>query len=243
MITLFKSETISGSNSLKELFLRQTQRLEMNQKILPVIVPILLLAGITGYSQQFVSVRFVTEQIKPDEYADVIIHTHIPNLDCTTENILVFAACGAISLEVYYGAWIWPGDCYRTDTINVGPFCEGLTYFSIDMYFPDFVKTDSYDTIISVETVTRTHISESDEFLVYPNPFNETIHVINTLHTKESIEFTVSDLSGRVMDSRILNFNNEMHAFNYPELSKGTYVYSITSQGRRLSTGLLVKTR
>lgn len=211
---------------------------------LSLILLSIIFASLVSNAQHIVSVQFEPGEILPDATANVIIHSHIPNLDCTTESILVFAACGAISLEMYYGAWIWPGDCYRTDTINVGPFCEGLTYFSVDMYFPDFVKTDSFDTIISVETVT--HISSvisGNGFYVHPNPFKESITIASNITLLEPMDFIVTDLSGRIIENRKLYFMGNMHTLNFPGLSDGTYIYNINKDGIRLDSGLIVKTR
>jgi hypothetical protein len=195
------------------------------------------------HAQQIMSVRFEPENIQADEYADVIIHSHIPNLDCTTESILVFAACGAISLEMYYGAWIWPGDCYRTDTINVGPFCEGLTYFSVDMYFPDFVKTDSFDTIVSIETLTSTKDAEISRWDIHPNPVSDRLFITPDETTFGAGQLLLSDLSGRIVFEQSINFDHGMHPVTLSGLSDGTYIYYINKAGQRLTSGLLIKNR
>jgi hypothetical protein len=208
-----------------------------------VLSTAVFIACLPAQAQQLISVHLEPAEIQPDEFANVIIHTHIPNLDCTTESILVFAACGAISLEMYYGAWIWPGDCYRTDTISVGPFCEGLTYFSVDMYFPDFVKTDSFDTIVRIETTTSTQRLDSGNWSVYPNPAYDRIHVTSHETDIDEVSLVITDLSGRIVFARNIVTYQGMQPLTLSGLSDGTYIYYINKADQQLSSGLLVKIR
>lgn len=203
---------------------------------------VLLLISNSLHSQHLASVRFNPQYIDPDGFAQVIITSNIPNEDCTTENILVFAACGAISIEMYYGAWIFPGNCSRTDTLVVGPFCEGLTFFNIDMYFPDFVKTDYFDTMISVEPATSVQNNLFEEKQrIFPNPATDVFFYSFDAQHAGNATCLIQDLSGRIVLKKDISIQEQMHPIPLIGLSKGSYILNMHFHNGLKQSGLLIK--
>ncbi len=212
---------------------------------IPVIIQFLFLLFFisnTLHSQHITSVQFNPQQIDPDGFAQVIITSDIPYENCTTEYIHVFAACGAISIEMYYGAWIFPDDCSRTDTLTIGPFCEGLTFFNVDMYFPDFVKTDFFDTIISIEPATRIQSNiDADKHRFYPNPATDFVFYSFDAQSADNAICIIQDLSGKTVLKKNISIHDQMHPIALQGLSKGVYVLNMHFNKGPKQSGLLIK--
>ncbi|MBU1010204.1 MAG: T9SS type A sorting domain-containing protein [Bacteroidetes bacterium] len=178
-------------------------------------------------AQQFTSIQFTPEIIESGGYADIVITAQIPFEDCETLNLNVLNACGAFAIEAYYASWFNPGDCYRTDTVTVGPFVFGLNAITIDMYYPDFVQADHFDTIIDVTTITSVHKPQAQiaELGVFPNPASDVISLsIPGLSPQSGVSLRITDLSGNCLLEKFLNYEQAMQPIAIPWLSTGIYV-------------------
>lgn len=185
-------------------------------------------------AQQFTSIQFTSEIIESGGYADIVITAQIPFEDCETLNLNVFNACGAFAIEAYYTSWFNPGDCYRTDTVTVGPFVFGLNAVTIDMYYPDFVQADHFDTIIDVQTITSVQKPQAQVtgLGVFPNPASEFISLsIPGLSPQSGVSLRITDLSGNCLLEKFLNDQQAMQPIAIPWLSTGIYVVQTRLEG------------
>lgn len=73
--------------------------------------------------------------------------------------------------------------------------------------------------------------------LVYPNPANEEINIVNEF--KKSIIFEIYDINGKFIYSEMLN--NYISKINISSFSSGTYIYKCYSNISELESGMFIK--
>jgi hypothetical protein len=103
---------------------------------------------------------------------------------------------------------------------------EGVSYYRVN-------EIDFDGTVTTTKVVAVTQNSGSD-YQLYPNPTNDIITYSFSSDVNEEREITIMDLSGRIVESRIVNSvtgNNTIN-FNLNELAKGAYIFKVNnSQG------------
>lgn len=74
--------------------------------------------------------------------------------------------------------------------------------------------------------------------IVYPNPANELVSVINNLNSVENFEYSIIDLTGRIIRKGNSTFDKEI---NIENLSKGNYIIQIVTESGQIFNNKLVK--
>lgn len=75
-------------------------------------------------------------------------------------------------------------------------------------------------------------------FAAYPNPTRESIAIPVFLTRPQTVEYTISDVLGRVLESRAVPMESGTNAqvFDVSHWSEGVYLYSVKVNGRYLNT-------
>jgi hypothetical protein len=86
-----------------------------------------------------------------------------------------------------------------------------------------------------VQNISAKEISIS----VFPNPFSTSTQIVVN-GVKGKFDFEVTNVLGEKI-SEIKNINSKQFFFNQTNLPQGIYFFSIMQNGRRMSTGKMVK--
>ena len=109
------------------------------------------------------------------------------------------------------------------------------------LVFTGFGGSASGDFIFTKQNLIAAGISEKDNlphFSIYPNPASQHINIVFDATTSSS-EYSVSDISGRLMLQGSLN-TGLLHSLDISSLKKGIYLISINNEGRRRSERLII---
>jgi endonuclease I len=115
---------------------------------------------------------------------------------------------------------------------NRNPFIDSANYACF-IDFSNMTKIASPSTpcyVLGLNNVVKNNIS----FQVFPNPTNGDLNIVLEAATKNA-KITLNDMLGRNIYSEVLTEVNGKKFLNIANLSKGTYVLSIESNGSKAS--------
>ena len=123
---------------------------------------------------------------------------------------------------------------WRQETVDLTAY-QGLTNIMIR-----FRATSGYGNNAFVDDINITGIAGIDnniiskQILLFPNPSNGELHVINA----ENSNIEIIDILGKVVYSALLNSNNEQ--LNLTSLSNGSYLARITNQQNVITRNIVL---
>ena len=123
---------------------------------------------------------------------------------------------------------------WRQETVDLTAY-QGLTNIMIR-----FRATSGYGNNAFVDDINITGITGIDnniiskQILLFPNPSNGELHVINA----ENSNIEIIDILGKVVYSALLNSNNEQ--LNLTSLSNGSYLARITNQQNVITRNIVL---
>ncbi|CAN5133746.1 T9SS type A sorting domain-containing protein [soil metagenome] len=187
----------------------------------------------------------------------VLIDSINPNLDLTTLQILA-ASSQNISqvINPRIISWTFPNIMLPDSGTNFSGSCGFIKYqIKLNTGLPSYTVINNsaaiffdFNTSVNTNRTTNTidltlptpewAFSDSPEFKIFPNPFNETITII--YEGKESVtDFVLYDISGKVVKHESITGN--VLEINAAGLGSGLFFYSIyDTNGSNLGNGKLV---
>ena len=97
-----------------------------------------------------------------------------------------------------------------------------------------FLKVDSSGNFADINGAEV----EIQDALVYPNPANDIINVVNGIY-KQKVKIELYNINGKkVMEESLQPMDN---SFNISDLSTGIYIYNIKSTNKVYQTGKIIK--
>ena len=120
---------------------------------------------------------------------------------------------------------------------NRNPFVDQIDYAC----YIDFNNMTKIDTPANPCYTTSVNEIENMHLLAYPNPSNGTFR-LSFKGTGETITLNITDLSGKVVESRVVNASSEVVILDYSDskLSAGMYMVNLIGQTSFASTPLVI---
>lgn len=114
------------------------------------------------------------------------------------------------------------------------PYLPSKIIIACDMQNGIFILEGDYDYKITVGIDSK--VKQASAFTVYPNPANSELNLVVANHGNQTITYTISDVSGRMIETNMLEITNEQlykTTIHTSHLSNGCYF--ITLRGAYLN--------
>jgi hypothetical protein len=206
---------------------------------------VLLLCSFTAlfatalHSQEISDFRIYPENQSNTDEVLLIITTSFPLTDCRLDSVHEFYACGAFAFDGFYNTGFTPGNCERTDTINLGILSDGMYIISYRMLYLGWTEVDKVDTLIVVGTtgINASAAETAEAFYIWPNPSKGRVSV--NLRDNKIERLCILDASGTYHKEFLLNRKNR-HSINDIYLSAGLYFCVGFSNNHKVHTSKFI---
>ena len=142
--------------------------------------------------------------------------------------------CGSVIADSAYQYLILGNffDDANTDTTHCPSPPSGIAYA---YYYLDAVSV-STDSLTCNAIVGTSEINNTDEFVLFPNPFNDKISI--TTKRSEIVEVSLFDITARKIFNQ--SFTNSI-SINTEQLANGIYIYEVRNKNGLIKNGKIVK--
>jgi len=108
--------------------------------------------------------------------------------------------------------------------------------------FTGFGGSATGDFIFTKQMLLAAGINETENvphFSLYPNPASNQVNLV--FEASSNSEYSISDISGRLMQGGILSTQTLIHNLDISALNSGIYLITIKSDGSRRTERLIIR--
>ncbi|HAE30295.1 MAG TPA: hypothetical protein DCF89_04195 [Flavobacteriales bacterium] len=124
----------------------------------------------------------------------------------------------------------------------------GISWYPLDGSNQAYYTTDCFMMRLNVTGAASTGISENSTSVNLgqnrPNPFNDNTVIPFTLSNAGNVAFTVTDVTGKVIENRnlgVLGAGSQNIEFNGSNLASGIYYYTLTVDAKRSTKKFIIE--
>ncbi|SMC32683.1 T9SS type A sorting domain-containing protein [Moheibacter sediminis] len=136
------------------------------------------------------------------------------------------------------------GDYYEASLAEIPQPQGNDVWYDVKVICTDAAGNKQTQTISPAfklnSTLQAEEIHENNDFIVYPNPFNDNLNIQLPKNIKGDYIVKLTDLTGRIISAQNKKSTDSKSLF-YSFLPKGTYVLSIESNGKTLAKKVIKK--
>jgi flagellar hook assembly protein FlgD len=106
------------------------------------------------------------------------------------------------------------------------------------LYLDEFVLTEAANASVGEAALSNVILGQNQ-----PNPFNSQTTIQYTLTEASNVNFTVTDITGRVVrviENQNLSAGNHNIVLNAADFAAGAYNYTLTSNGKSVTKKMFV---